>query len=916
MKKLCYLAVAAALTTGASCSDDETSVIVPPDGGADLPDTGAPSSGPSIPGLTAPVRVEYDEFGLAHIRGKTDADVFAALGYTHAANRFFFMDFVRRAVRGQLGELLQAPGVVDQDVTSRTFFATPTGDPLPEKLVDELDETTRAYFTAYATGINAWLADLRAGANDASVTEEYRVLGIPTSALRDWELADSAAVALYVLNDLSNNADYEATLGQAVLTAQALASSRPLVAKTLQDVFLDLRPTFDTFTVPAATTAATTLAARANAAKLRDTAKFKPLAGANAALRTVLGASANRLAGLRSLAPRDANVDHGSNNWVLAGSRTTNGRPLLANDPHLALTNPSIWFPVEIDAKSDGGTGVYHAAGGGFPGLPAVLTGHNESIAWGVTVAYWDLSDLYVEQLTKNGAAVSFQGADVDLVTKSIEFMDQGQKVTRTLAWVPHHGPIIALNSPAAGQAVSVRWLGHGGSTDAQAFFELGRASNVAEARTALTKITTAAQNFVVADKAGAIGWYPFAKVPSRPWVVGADMSTWPIFPQPGDGSREWGPAVPVDALPQLTNPPRNAIFTANQDLTGATADGNPFDDGNAATQAADMAEGTRAEEIRRQLEAGANGHSLATMHAIQGDTKSLLGERIAPRMIEAAGRATGLDANAQSVVTALGAWTQGGTFACPSGVEGPRPTDPVSADAAVARDSAGCLAFHTALYALFDATFRDEQSDPQVSPQGSPLSFGTQNQVKAVMRSFVNAEAPQTETFWDDVSTTDIAETRDAIVVRALTKAGTLLQAARGAPATWQWGAVHTLTLLSPLAAAVPIFNDGPYATPGGLYTVNVANPSSVNLNAATPADALRFVQTNGPSIRTVIEVGADHPRMQIQLPGGSDLHRTSPFYSNLVPRWTRNEAVDFAFGPGAVTAPAKTVDLRPATP
>ncbi|WP_169928128.1 penicillin acylase family protein [Labilithrix luteola] len=927
MKHVCYLALAATFSIFAACADDDSDMPPPPatDGGVDAGTDAGPSV--QIQGLTAPVHVEYDEFGFPHLHGKTDADVFAALGYTHAANRFFLMDFVRRAVRGTLGQLMLAPGVVDTDVTSRTFFATRNGDPLPEKLVSQLDDVSRSYFTAYAAGVNAWLADVRAGRNGATLTEEYSLPVIAPGLLTDWALEDSAAVALYMLNNLSNNADYEATLGRVATTVQALTPTQPNVAKTLSDLYLDLRPTFDAFTVPAATQAATPTSARLKLPPIgtplpKQKTNVLPTKGTptglpsqTAEVRALLDTAAKRLAGIRRLDPNGDNFDHGSNNWVIGGSRTASGRPLLENDPHLTLSNPSIWFPAEIDAKSNGGTGSYHMAGGTFPGLPAILTGHNDDVAWGVTVTNWDLSDLYIETLTKGGTAVSFNGADVDIVTKQVDFFDQGNKVTKTLAWVPQHGPIIALNSPASGQAVTVRWVGLDGSTDAQAFLEVGRATNVAEVQQALRKITTAAQNFVAADKAGTIGWFPYAQVPARAWVNANDQSTWPIFPQPGNGTREWGAApVPFEQLPQLTNPPRGAICTANQDLTGASADGNPFNDGHAATQAADAADGTRAEQIMRGLEAGGNAHTIDTIHALQSDTKSLIGERIAPRMVEAASRATNLDTQTQAVVAALNDWSTAGTFLCPSGINGVTPTDPKVTDAAVLRDSAGCMAFHVALYALFQGAFADEQNDPAVSPPGNPLVFDVLGEVKVMMRSFQSATQPADEPFWDNITTTGTTETRDEVVQAALTQAGQLLQAGRGGRDTWQWGAIHALTLQSPLASATPLFNNGPYATPGGLYTVNVGNPANVNLDAGTPAAALSFGQTSGPSIRTLIEIGTDRPHMQMAYPGGADLHRSSPFYNNMVPRWVRSEVVDFAYGAGAVANPTVRIVMTPA--
>ncbi|MDB4944028.1 MAG: Penicillin acylase [Labilithrix sp.] len=865
-----------------------------------------------IPGLSGPVRAVYDEYGFLHLSGKTDEDAFASLGYFHAANRFFFMDFLRNAIRGTLGKMISAPGIVDRDVTSRTFFATPNGDPLPEKLVSQFDAPTKAAVDAYAKGVNAWLADMRAHKNGASLTSEYSVA---SKDIRDWEPADSMAVALYSLNDLSNNADSEVTLGRVAAAAQAVAGVKPALAKTLQDLFLDFRPTFDAYTIPAANTPIAAM----GKAKKRNGKKDGP-SSLGSGSENVLALANERLRMLPGAAGPKAAGDTGSNNWVISGSRSTTGRPLLANDPHLALTNPSIWFPVEIDGKT-GGTGTYHAAGGSFPGLPTIQTGHNESIAWGVTVSYWDLSDVYLETLTGPGS-VAFKGASVNIVTKQVDFVDQGKTVTRTLAWVPHHGPIVSLDA-ANGKAVTIRWRGHDGSTDAAAFLGLGRATSIAEAKAALANITTANQNFVIADKSGKIGYFPYAKVPVRTWAAAVPGNSSPFFPLPGDGSREWGEPVALADIPQVEDPVAGFIATANGDITGASRTGNPLSPppGQKPIQTVSRAEGTRLQRILESITANGAANSIDTMRALQGDTRSLIAVTVVPRLVEAAAAEPAggftLDPATQAVVSALTAWQTGGLYTCPTGVDGLEPFAATkSADPVLARESIGCTAFHTALYALFDSAFGDELSDPAIASAQLPRATGIPNNaVPVLVRSLRNATYdPTNETFWFDSNANHLT-TRTEILQRALTRAGVALAASLGTTTDdWRWGKIHALTLRSPLSQpGVRIFDSNAYATPGGLFTVNVANPSSVDLNDNSLANRLRFAQSNGPSLRTLIEVGTDTPHMKIQLPGGLDLHRNAPFYNNLVERWISNTPVDFAFGAGAVKNPAIDVTVNP---
>ena len=919
MSKLAWIGLVGVTLLAAACNDDDKAgpaPLPPYEAGAQPGDAGGDAGGGGIPGgadihiagLTAPVRVVYDEYGFLHISAKTDEDAFAAVGYFHAANRFFFMDFLRNAIRGTLGKMISAPGIVDRDVTSRTFFATASGDPLPEKIVSQFDATGKASVDAYTKGVNAWLADMRANKNGASLSGEYN--GGASRDIRDWEPADTTAVALYSLNDLSNNADYEVTLGRVGQAAQAVGAAKPALAKTLQDLYLDLRPTFDAYTIPAAETPFAMNKGKAKKGVF-SASSANALAMANDRLRMLPGSTSGpKMVG-----------DTGSNNWVISGSRATNHRPLLANDPHLSLTNPSIWFPVEIDGKT-GGTGTYHAAGGSFPGIPTIQTGHNENIAWGVTTSYWDLADVYLETLNVDGT-VKFNGGSVAIVRKSVDFVDQGKTVTKVLAWVPHHGPIVALDA-VNGTAVSIRWRGHDGSTDLAGFLGMGRAANIAEAKTALANITTANQNFVVADKDGKIGFFPYAKVPVRSWAGNTPGVNSPFFPLPGDGTREWGDPVALADIPQIENPAAGFIATANADLTGASKFGDPLTPaiGQKPVQAASRSEGTRLQRIIEVLAASGTNNTVETMRVLQSDTKSLIAQTIVPRLLQAAAAAPAggfapTEANTAAVVGALTAYNTAATFTCPTGVDGLEPFAATkTADATIARESIGCTAFHTAFYALVDAAFGDDLSDPSVAAALLPKPGSIPNNVVPVlMRALRNDTQQPAELFWADSKTTDHTTTRTEILQRALTKAGAALGATLGGNADdWRWGKVHGVILRSPLSSpSLRFFDSGAYATPGGLFTVDVANPASVDLNDNSEANRLRFLASSGPSIRTLIEVGTDTPHMKIELPGGQDLHRDGKFYNNMVPRWISSTPVDFAFGANAVQSPALDLQVKP---
>ncbi len=870
------------LTLGAGCGDDDgapggagggatTTVATGPGAGGG----GADPGGVQIPGLSAPVQAAYDESGILHLTCATNEDCYAALGYFHAANRFFFMDFVRNLVRGRLGALVKAGAtVLERDLENRRFFSTPEGDPLPEKYVADASPELRGYLDAYTLGVNAWIGDMRAGENGATLTTEYDFALIVKEAIRDWEPEDSAAVGLYVLGDLSNNGGIELAL------AEAIAAYDPAL---VPDLFSP-RQTFDAYTIPSSQVALT-------GGPAADASRF-------AALGPLLADAEARLARVGSGGSRALPGDTGSNNWVVAPSRTTSGDALLANDPHLSLTNPSIWFAVEIDAVS-AGTGTHHVGGSTFPGIPAVLLGHNEDIAWGMTVAYYDLTDVYVEQVSPDGLTVLFNGQDVPIIERDVTFedADSGVPVTETIRWVPHHGPIVS-EDPVAGTAITMRWRGHEGGTDLDVFTAMAVATSVAEARVALEGTSTLGQNVVVVDTAGDIGWFPYSRVPSRPWAA-PGLEPW--LPLPGDGSAEWGADLPFAALPQLLNPPGGFIATANQDMTGASADGDILNDGVDAIQTFGKAEGTRERRIVDMLEAGGNTHTVDTMHAIQGDGFSLYGEFTVPVVLAVAATAI-LTPDEQAVVDALAAWQ----FTCPTGLDGTDPaTAPDTADPAVAIEAIGCTAFHATYFALVHAALQDEVTAAGVSS----LGFGS-NLVARALRDPTSIASG--DLMWDDVSTSPQVETRDEVILRAITIAAEHL-IELGTPNDWRWGRVHTLTLRSIYDSfGVATYNQGTYAASGGLHCVNVANP----LSRAVPAsgDPWNFAFAHGASIRMVVEAREDRPYMRYQLAGGQDLHRESPFYNNLLDGWLANEAIEFPFGPGAVPSPALEIVVQPA--
>ena len=871
--KLALASVVGLALTPVACGDDDVASKSNPTtsstggtgggGGGGLPD------GLFIEGLSASVDVAYDDHGIVHITCQTDEDCVATLGYVHAANRFFVMDFVRHAMRGTLGGIVAAgDAVLESDFFYRQFMSTAQGEPLEDAVVADMDAESLQLLERYAAGVNAWIDDVRMGRNGAALSTEYDFQLMNKDVIDDWEPQDSVAMGFYLMDLLANTVDEELTIGQMMADFPA-----DLAADALR-----IAPPFADFTIPAS--------GGTFPAAFPPPPPGPPSAGSSAKLAhagALMRRARQRMTAARSLLhlPRDGAL--GSNNWVIAPERTSGGNAILSNDPHLGMNNPAVFFPVEVDSTTSG-SGTLHVAGGSIPALPAVLIGHNETLAWGVTTANYDLNEVYLETLNDAGTAVMFNGSWVDIVTRDVTFANAaGDPVTKTLKWVPHHGPILEEDLTSK-TAISVRWVLQEGMTDVKSFMGLNRAAAVSDLPAALADITATNQNFVAVDDQGNIGWYPYGRIPNRPWASLAQPSWAPVS---GDGTAEWSGFIDKADLPQLSNPPAGFIATANQDITGASADGDPTNDGHPVLQALDTAPGARMHRIVQLIEDNGSAHDVATELGIQADTFSVIAEAIVPPLVQELGN-LGLTGTAATAVTVLGNWQ----YTCPTGLASSDPEGAVDADATVAAEAAGCTAFHFLLYQLFDKMLGDEEDLYQVD-------FFTRMKTHLVITAITDPGQLATgASFFDDVSTGPV-ETREDILQAAIDQTATLLDARFGAdPDTWRWGRIHTLTFRSIFDSfGLPTYNNGPFSNDGGLYTVDVASFKSVGSSMA---------QTHGATIRVVVEATPTGMQMKWQSAGGTSLDRESPFYDQFVEDYLKNAPIDFPFGAGAVPNPA----------
>ncbi len=805
-----------------------------------------------IEGLTSPADVHVDEHGMTHIQCDTDLDCVAVQGYMHAYHRFAQMELRRRLARGQVSEVA-GEIALDFDRASRTRFMTGEGEYLEDAWYRKSSPLAKSYLEAYASGVNTFIDDLQAGRNGAKVSTELTspLITFDLENMRDWEPQDSVGCGVLLIDDLSNRAGSDIARGEWVAAG--------MTADQLFDIQGQMTGVpINTIETSGESYPTNTLLGWPDASQMEPAIQRLRMHG------SVLQ-RANEQFKLSELFYKGEDPA-ASNNWVIGPSKSATGKAMLANDPHLSLTNPSLWYLVSLDSKSSG-SGDLNVRGVSFAGIPGILLGHNEDIAWGATVVGYDISDAYVETLNATDDAVMFNNAEVPITevmhTYNVLVDDTVEQRTETIRVVPHHGPILVWD-PDTDTAISYKWSGLDVDNDFDAFYGLALASNMAEAKTALENATSTNQNFVVIDRQDNIGWFPYTRVPIRPW---ASLAAPPWLPLNGDGTQEWSGYMDYADLPQMENPTNGYIITANQDMSGALADGDPTNDGYNMLQS--YAEtGWRQNQINVRFQAKAMLNA-DDMRFIQMDNTMFIGNQIAPAVAGYITNAT-LDQDSQQIADILDGWNGG----CPTGVDGIDLEDPDSSDATEASESIGCTVFHVFMHELAAAAFADE-----LMGTGAGIGTSAYNALSILISDSTRLQGG--DAYWDNTSTDGPPETADMIVVDALAATAARMESEFGADTNdWRWGRIHNLSLTADLYSNfVESFNNGPYSTPGGWGTVNVARPASLgSSNYRHPA---------GASMRLVVENTDAGFKSWMTLPGGNQHFRRTPFYDNLLEGW-----------------------------
>jgi penicillin amidase len=721
-------------------------------------------------GLDERAEVLRDSFGVPHVYAQTAHDLFYLQGYVTAQDRLFQMDLYRRAGEGRLAEVL-GDAALDSDKQFRTFG-------LERVAVQELRllrPDTIQNLTAYADGVNKFLE----GHGD-SLPIEFVILGYRPGL---WSVVDSVVVAKLQAYDAANNLDQE-------LLRAGLASrfGTGVLATLMPDP-----------------------SGRAASVDERAWVAVAPyLAG---------GASS-----LSSFLP-PAGEGAGSNCWALAGSRTATGKPILTGDPHLAVRNPSIWYEIGLEGAG------YKLVGFSFAGIPGIVIGHNDRIAWTLTYAYTDTQDLFVErQDPTDPRRYEYKGQfeTATFVREKIDVKGRENPVIVDVA-ITRHGPIVTPVLKGQTAALALRWTALDPGRLLDFVFELARAGRWQEFRAAASDFTGAAVSACYADVDGHIGYQLIGQLPARKGDGQMPVPGW-------TGEYDWTGVLPLDANPTLIDPPGGVIVNAND---------RPTQDPHNAAYVGEWDPGFRARYIAQRLASLARA-DLPAMRAIQTDYASTPVARWR-EVILAASPKTDLQRRAQALVRD---W-----------------------DGTLAAESGGAAVTEAWLIHMLARTFQDKLGDKLY---GDYLGHG--RAVFALHELLAHPDDP-----WFSDAGDPSVRGRDGLSTVALEDATRELVARFGTdPAKWRWGDLHKITFAHPLAIGPLglLLNIGPLPRAGDGF--------SVNNGAYDPAKP--YAQTTNASERMIADL-SDLDRSLSVTPEGESGQPGSRYWGDQTPLWNTGE-------------------------
>ena len=623
----------------------------------------------TLPDLLGPVTIQRDTHGVPHITAATLDDAIIAQGFVTAQDRLWQMELLRRHASGSLAEILGS-SLLPHDRTQRTLLLRATA----EHAIAILPPDQMHWLDLYARGVNASIALQR-----QHLPLEFRLLRYQPA---NWTPRDSILVGLSLFQDLTNG--FATKLSREAITAK-------LPPQLVTDLYptgswRDHPPGQIQVDLTAPQTDIPNIPLDESQTRLEEptqpNAPNKPVILSEAAhsptVRCAVEGSAKTstphnppclpateppnqttsipdlLTLTQSLSPFAPSCDTctpGSNSWVLAGTHTASGKPLLSNDMHLAHSVPGIWYQADLHAPSM--TGDFHVAGVTLPGLPFILVGHNDHVAWGFTNLGADVQDLYLEHIRGTGPSAEFQLPDGTwrrlLYDKEIIKVHNAADVVLFVPATIHGNvatPLVSTLFPSEKRSISLRWTLFDPANLTPSFHDFNAAPNAAVLVAAFSTFGGPAQNLVYADDQGHIGYHAIGKIPLR----GNLLSPSPLSPVPTDSldpSHDWSVYIPYDQLPQALDPPNGILATANARITPA---------GYTLPITLNWASPYRNERIWKVL-ASKEKLTPADMLALQTDVYSDLDHVIAQRLAYAIDHSTTKDKNLRLAADLLRNW-------------------------------------------------------------------------------------------------------------------------------------------------------------------------------------------------------------------------------------------------------------------
>jgi penicillin amidase len=725
----------------------------------------------TISGLKDKVEIIRDSYGMPHIYAQTDADAFFAVGYCMAQDRLFHMDLVRRAARGRLAEIL-GKDLVPVD----KLFRTITSGKSIESIASSYPHETLAAMKAYTQGVNYFIENRK-----GPLPIEFTILGYEPEP---WQISDASAVHYYMAWDLNSAFSIE------MLHAAVIDKVGEKVARDLFPDYVEGYPT---------------IAPEGMAAL--DLLKTLSLA------REVLGTEGGGA----------------SNNWVVSGKNSATGMPILANDPHLGHGVPGIWYEVHLV------TPLLNVSGSVLPGMPFVVIGANENVAWGWTNVMADDADFYIEKINPNNPdQYEYMGHWVDMTVKEEIINVKDAADVKFEVKLTHHGPLVdALNSlgKSYGTALSMRWTAYE-MLETLPFYGLNIARSIDDIEKAVDDFKCPGQNWAYADKKGDIGYWAAVGIPIRDGFSGA-------VPVPGwDGKHEWKGYVPTAEQPHMRNPSRGWIATANNKHVG---DDYPYPISHYYGMPDRYARIQEMITAKEKLDV----KDFQRMHA---DYYMILAEEWTPLIVKSLYDKE-LSEKEKKALSILQGW-----------------------DFVARADGIAPTVFHATINEMVKNSFKKRLGN-QLYEQYIKNSFVVFNSLRSLM---ARGRSP-----WFDDPDTSKVEGINEIVVNSFKEAVAYLNGQMGDNMDdWKWGKLHTLTFYHPFGKSSSLMgyfmNIGPFPMGGSFATVN---PQPYRLSKP-------WEGYHGASLRYIIDFSDMKNSLRV-IPAGISGNFMSPHYDDQVELW-----------------------------